>query len=71
MAPPQAERDAERSEQEDEHSESSTAHQDKVWGGIPWFEFSEENLTMARCGALRGVARLGQVGARRIFSSFK
>ena len=27
------------------------------------YEFSEENLTMARCGALRGVARLGQVVA--------
>ena len=50
---------AERSEQGDEHSKSSAVHQDKMRGGIPWFEFSEENLSMARCGALRGVARLG------------
>ena len=63
MAPPQARRDAERSEQGDEHSKSSAVHQDKVWNVIPWYEFSEENLTVARCGALRGVARLGQVVA--------
>ena len=54
---------AERSEQGDEHIKSSAVHQDKMRGGIPWFEFSEENLAMARCGALRGVARLGQVVA--------
>ena len=38
-------------------------HHDKVWGVISWNEFSKENLTMARCGALRGEARLGQVVA--------
>ena len=63
MALPQAQRDVEGSEQGDEHSKSSAVHQDKMWGGTPWYEFSEENLTMARCGALRGVARLGQVVA--------
>ena len=54
---------AERSEQRDEHSKSSAVHHDKVWGVISWNEFSKENLTMARCGALRGEARLGQVVA--------
>ena len=63
MAPPQAQRDVERSEQRDQHSKSPAVHQDKVWSVIPWYEFSEENLTMARCGALRREVRLGQVAA--------
>ena len=62
MAPPQAQRDVERSEQRDRHSKSSAVHQDKVWSVTPWYEFSEEDLTMARCGALRAEAR-GQVVA--------
>ena len=30
-------------------AKSSAVHQDKKRGGNPWFEFTEENLTMARC----------------------
>ena len=42
---------------------SSAVHQDKVWRETPWYEFSEKNLTMASCGALRREARHGQVAA--------
>ena len=45
------------------HSESPTAHQDNLWGVNPWYELSEEQLTITMCGVLRGEARQGQVDA--------
>ena len=70
--PPQAQRNAERSEMWGKHSESPTAHQDNLWGVIPWYKLSEEQLTMTLCGAFRGEARHGQVDASwDLFSSFQ